>query len=108
VVPGTPAFLANLRVYGTIILASLALVVMVGVKYVNRFGAVCLVAVLAAIASVFIGVFATPFDAQPFVCQAGRGLMQSDDAGNCTAECVIFPFFLLVSLFANRDDDPIH
>jgi potassium/chloride transporter 4/5/6 len=62
----------------------LALVVYVGVKYVNRFAGVCLFAVIFSIFCVFIGFFATPFAGQPDVCRAGVGLMESDEAGDCT------------------------
>mmetsp|Transcript_26904 Transcript_26904/g.70690 ORF Transcript_26904/g.70690 Transcript_26904/m.70690 type:complete len:995 (-) Transcript_26904:191-3175(-) len=82
--PGSDAFLDNLRLYGSVVLSVLAFVVFVGVKYVNRFAGVCLFAVILSIFCIFIGFFTTPFAGQPYVCQAGQGLMNSDDAGNCT------------------------
>lgn len=47
----------NFRVYGTIILWILGLIVFVGVKFVNKFGAVALACVLLSILSVYIGIF---------------------------------------------------
>lgn len=64
----------------------LVIVVFIGVKYVNRFGGVCLFAVILSILCIFIGFFSTPFAGQPDVCLAGQGLMESDEAGDCTQE----------------------
>lgn len=46
----------NFRVYGTLMLWLLGLIVFVGVKFVNKFGAVALACVLLSIASVYIGI----------------------------------------------------
>lgn len=47
----------NFRVYGTILLWLLGLIVFVGVKFVNKFGAVALACVLLSIAAVYVGIF---------------------------------------------------
>lgn len=46
----------NFRVYGTLVLWILGLIVFVGVKFVNKFGAVALACVLLSILSVYIGI----------------------------------------------------
>ena len=46
----------NFRVYGTILLWILGLIVFVGVKFVNKFGAVALACVLVSILAVYIGI----------------------------------------------------
>lgn len=47
----------NFRFYGTILLWVLGLIVFVGVKFVNKFGAVALALVLLSIAAVYVGIF---------------------------------------------------
>lgn len=84
--PGEDAMFDNLRVYGSILLNLLALVVFIGVKYVNRFASVCLFAVILSILCVFIGFFVTPFGNQPDVCEVDAGLLTKSAAGNCTFE----------------------
>lgn len=57
-VTGNPnALFNNVRVYGTILLVLMSIVVFVGVKIVNWFATVCLVAVLVAVGSIYAGVF---------------------------------------------------
>lgn len=46
----------NFRVYGTVVLWIMGSIVYVGVKFVNKFGAVALACVLLSIVSVYIGV----------------------------------------------------
>lgn len=46
----------NFRVYGTIILWILGMIVFIGVKFVNKFGALALACVLLSILSVYIGI----------------------------------------------------
>lgn len=46
----------NFRVYGTILLWILGLIVFVGVKFVNKFGALALACVLVSIASIYVGI----------------------------------------------------
>ncbi len=46
----------NFRFYGTILLWILGLIVFVGVKFVNKFGAVALGCVLISILSIYIGI----------------------------------------------------
>ena len=51
------ALLNNMRVYGTIILAILALLVFVGVKYVNKCALLFLACVIISICCIYIGFF---------------------------------------------------
>jgi len=84
--PGNHAMLSNLRLYGTLLLLFLAFIVFVGVKFVNRFANVCLMAVITSIFAIFLGFFLTPTGMQPMICQVDGALMQSSAAGNCTDE----------------------
>lgn len=45
----------NFRVYGTILLAILGIIVFVGVKLVNKIASVALVCVLSTICSIYVG-----------------------------------------------------
>eukprot|EP00118_Oscarella_pearsei_P002328 m.10248 g.10248 ORF g.10248 m.10248 type:complete len:1083 (+) comp22073_c0_seq3:74-3322(+) len=53
----TSALFNNMRVYGTVILILLVLIVFVGVKYVNYFASVCLAAVIISIFAIYVGIF---------------------------------------------------
>lgn len=56
------ALLNNMRVYGTILLTSMATVVFVGVKYVNKLALVFLACVILSILAVYAGVIKTAID----------------------------------------------
>uniref|UniRef100_A0AAQ4PW60 Solute carrier family 12 member 5a n=1 Tax=Gasterosteus aculeatus aculeatus TaxID=481459 RepID=A0AAQ4PW60_GASAC len=67
------ALLNNMRVYGTILLTSMATVVFVGVKYVNKLALVFLACVILSILAVYAGVIKTGIDAPDFpVCLLGN------------------------------------
>ncbi|KAM6981224.1 solute carrier family 12 member 5 [Aplochiton taeniatus] len=67
------ALLNNMRVYGTIVLSFMALVVFVGVKYVNKLALVFLACVILSILAVYAGVIKTGIDAPDFpVCILGN------------------------------------
>ncbi|XP_028301543.1 solute carrier family 12 member 5 isoform X3 [Gouania willdenowi] len=67
------ALLNNMRVYGTILLTSMATVVFVGVKYVNKLALVFLACVILSILAVYAGVIKTGVDAPDFpVCLLGN------------------------------------
>ena len=51
------AMLNNMRVYGTILLFLLAIMVFIGVKYVNKFASVFLLCVLLSILAIYVGFF---------------------------------------------------
>ena len=51
------AMLNNMRVYGTILLIFLGLLVFVGVKYVNKCASVFLACVLLSVLAIYVGFF---------------------------------------------------
>lgn len=60
------ALLNNMRVYGTIVLSLMALVVFVGVKYVNKLALLFLACVILSILAVYAGVIKTAIDPPVF------------------------------------------
>ncbi|XP_069035640.1 solute carrier family 12 member 5 isoform X2 [Lepisosteus oculatus] len=67
------ALLNNMRVYGTCVLSLMALVVFVGVKYVNKLALVFLACVILSILAVYAGVIKTAFDPPEFpICVLGN------------------------------------
>lgn len=60
------ALLNNMRVYGTIVLSFMSLVVFVGVKYVNKLALVFLACVILSILAVYAGVIKTAVDPPVF------------------------------------------
>ncbi|KAJ6661405.1 hypothetical protein lerEdw1_015034, partial [Lerista edwardsae] len=67
------AALNNMRVYGTCILALMAIVVFVGVKYVNKLALVFLACVILSIIAIYAGVIKTAFDPPDFpICLLGN------------------------------------
>lgn len=56
------AMLHNMRVYGTCTLALMAMVVFVGVKYVNKLALVFLACVVLSILAIYAGVIKSAFD----------------------------------------------
>lgn len=82
---GTAALLNNMRLYGSVLLVLMGLIVFVGVKYVNRFANLCLVLVIVSILCIYIGFFVSPTSRQPRVCIIDKALMRSSYEGNCTS-----------------------
>ncbi|XP_073462357.1 solute carrier family 12 member 5 isoform X2 [Aquarana catesbeiana] len=67
------ALLNNMRVYGTCVLSCMALVVFVGVKYVNKFALVFLGCVILSILAIYAGVIKSAFDPPDFpICILGN------------------------------------
>lgn len=56
------ALLHNMRLYGSCTLALMAVVVFVGVKYVNKLALVFLACVVLSILAIYAGVIKTAFD----------------------------------------------
>uniref|UniRef100_A0A8C3CSK6 Solute carrier family 12 member 7 n=1 Tax=Cairina moschata TaxID=8855 RepID=A0A8C3CSK6_CAIMO len=65
----TEAMLNNMRVYGTCIIILMAVVVFVGVKYVNKLALVFLACVILSIIAIYAGVIKTAFDPPDFPSQ---------------------------------------
>uniref|UniRef100_H3AEI0 Solute carrier family 12 member 5 n=3 Tax=Latimeria chalumnae TaxID=7897 RepID=H3AEI0_LATCH len=67
------AMLNNMRVYGTCVLTCTALIVFVGVKYVNKFALVFLACVILSIIAIYAGVIKSAFDPPDFpICILGN------------------------------------
>ncbi|CAB1345491.1 unnamed protein product [Coregonus sp. 'balchen'] len=67
------AMLNNMRVYGTIFLLLMALLVFVGVKYVNKLASVFLACVIISILSIYTGALVSAFSPPSFpVCMLGN------------------------------------
>ncbi|GCC43428.1 hypothetical protein chiPu_0027639, partial [Chiloscyllium punctatum] len=62
----TAALLNNMRVYGTAFLLLMALVVFVGVRYVNKFASIFLGCVIVSIFSIFVGAVVSAFSPPDF------------------------------------------
>uniref|UniRef100_A0A3Q3K6E2 Solute carrier family 12 member 5b n=1 Tax=Monopterus albus TaxID=43700 RepID=A0A3Q3K6E2_MONAL len=78
------ALLNNMRVYGTIILSLMAVVVFVGVKYVNKLALVFLACVILSILAVYAGVIKTAVDPPFFpVCLLGNRTLVSKGYDIC-------------------------
>ncbi|NXV52573.1 S12A7 protein, partial [Uria aalge] len=69
----TETMLNNMRVYGTCIIILMAIVVFVGVKYVNKLALVFLACVILSIIAIYAGVIKTAFDPPDFpICLLGN------------------------------------
>ncbi|XP_056606360.1 solute carrier family 12 member 5 isoform X2 [Triplophysa dalaica] len=67
------AMLNNMRVYGTLVLSFMAILVFVGVKYVNKLALIFLACVICSILAVYAGVIKTAFEPPVFpVCVLGN------------------------------------
>ncbi|XP_058637373.1 solute carrier family 12 member 6-like isoform X3 [Onychostoma macrolepis] len=80
------AMLNNMRVYGSIFLVLMSLLVFVGVKYVNKLASVFLACVIVSILSIYIGALVSAFSPPSFpVCMLGnRSLSQHElKDGHC-------------------------
>uniref|UniRef100_A0A668AA70 Solute carrier family 12 member 6 n=1 Tax=Myripristis murdjan TaxID=586833 RepID=A0A668AA70_9TELE len=77
-VPSSPdgegaAMLNNMRVYGSICLLLMSLLVFVGVKYVNKLASIFLACVIISILSIYIGALISAFSPPKFpVCMLGN------------------------------------
>ncbi|XP_028290001.1 solute carrier family 12 member 7-like isoform X3 [Gouania willdenowi] len=78
------ALLNNMRVYGTCCLALMAVVVFVGVRYVNKLALVFLACVILSILAIYAGVFKTIFEPPDFpVCMLGNRTLQNNNFDKC-------------------------
>ncbi|XP_029004947.1 solute carrier family 12 member 7 isoform X5 [Betta splendens] len=80
----TEALLNNMRVYGSCCLAMMALVVFVGVKYVNKLALVFLACVILSILAIYAGVIKSIFEPPDFpVCMLGNRTLQNHHFDKC-------------------------
>ncbi|KAG8521742.1 Solute carrier family 12 member 4 [Galemys pyrenaicus] len=84
------ATLNNMRVYGTIFLTFMTLVVFVGVKYVNKFASLFLACVIISILSIYAGGLKSIFDPPIFpVCMLGNRTLSRDQFDICAKTTVV-------------------
>ncbi|KAJ8261569.1 hypothetical protein GJAV_G00155830 [Gymnothorax javanicus] len=70
------ALLNNMRLYGSLCLLLMVLLVFVGVKYVNKLASVFLACVLISILSIYTGALVSAFTPRPFtVCMLGDRML---------------------------------
>ncbi|XP_017292980.1 solute carrier family 12 member 6 isoform X1 [Kryptolebias marmoratus] len=75
-----PAMLNNMRIYGSICLLLMALLVFVGVKYVNKLASIFLACVIISIVSIYIGALVSAFKQPDFpVCMLGNRTISGHD-----------------------------
>ncbi|XP_066579443.1 solute carrier family 12 member 7 isoform X3 [Amia ocellicauda] len=80
----TAAMLNNMRVYGTCCIVLMALVVFVGVKYVNKLALVFLACVVLSILAIYAGVIKTAFDPPDFpICLLGNRTLAGHNFDKC-------------------------
>uniref|UniRef100_A0A667XJ19 Solute carrier family 12 member 7a n=1 Tax=Myripristis murdjan TaxID=586833 RepID=A0A667XJ19_9TELE len=78
------AMLNNMRVYGSCCLALMALVVFVGVKYVNKLALVFLAWVVLSIMAIYAGVIRTVIEPPDFpICLLGNRTLKNDQFDKC-------------------------
>uniref|UniRef100_A0A3P8QZ63 Solute carrier family 12 member 6 n=1 Tax=Astatotilapia calliptera TaxID=8154 RepID=A0A3P8QZ63_ASTCA len=74
------AMLNNMRIYGSIFLLFMALLVFVGVKYVNKLASVFLACVIISILSIYVGALVSAFSVPDFpVCMLGNRTINAHD-----------------------------
>ncbi|ELW50351.1 Solute carrier family 12 member 4 [Tupaia chinensis] len=84
------ATLNNMRVYGTIFLIFMTLVVFVGVKYVNKFASLFLACVIISILSIYAGGVKSIFDPPVFpVCMLGNRTLSRDQFDICAKTAIV-------------------
>ncbi|XP_071660776.1 solute carrier family 12 member 7 isoform X3 [Patagioenas fasciata] len=111
----TKAMLNNMRVYGTCIIILMAIVVFVGVKYVNKLALVFLACVILSIIAIYAGVIKTAFDPPDFpICLLGNRTLSKRSFDVCakftennneTKTTTLWRLFCDSSLFNATCDD---
>uniref|UniRef100_A0A672LQ07 Solute carrier family 12 member 4 n=1 Tax=Sinocyclocheilus grahami TaxID=75366 RepID=A0A672LQ07_SINGR len=87
---GSGAMLNNMRVYGTICLSLMAVVVFVGVKYVNKFASLFLACVIISIVSIYAGAVKSIFLPPEFpICMLGNRTLARDLFDVCGKTLVV-------------------
>uniref|UniRef100_A0A8C2Q8Z0 Solute carrier family 12 member 4 n=1 Tax=Cyprinus carpio TaxID=7962 RepID=A0A8C2Q8Z0_CYPCA len=87
---GSAAMLNNMRVYGTICLSLMAVVVFVGVKYVNKLASLFLACVIISIVSIYAGAVKSIFHPPEFpICMLGNRTLARDLFDVCGKTVVV-------------------
>ncbi|XP_017839242.1 solute carrier family 12 member 4 isoform X2 [Drosophila busckii] len=77
----------NFRVYGTMLLCVMGLIVFLGVKFVNKFATVALACVIFSIIAVYVGIFDNiNGNDKLYMCVLGKRLLKDIPIANCTKE----------------------
>ncbi|XP_062847279.1 solute carrier family 12 member 7 isoform X2 [Trichomycterus rosablanca] len=101
------AMLNNMRVYGTCCLILMALVVFVGVKYVNKLALVFLACVILSILAIYAGVIKTIFEPPVFpVCLLGNRTLKNNDFDKCLKTEIINNVTVTTKLWSIFCDSP--
>lgn len=75
----------NFRIYGTVLLIILAIIVYCGVQFVSKFAAVSLACVLLSVIAIYVGIFVNIEGKDDFyLCVLGDRLLDDELVGNCT------------------------
>ncbi|XP_069044803.1 solute carrier family 12 member 6-like isoform X2 [Lepisosteus oculatus] len=83
------AMLNNMRVYGSIFLLLMSLLVFVGVKYVNKLASVFLACVILSVLSIYTGAFVSAFQPPSFpVCMLGNRTLLRQRFDECSKTAV--------------------
>uniref|UniRef100_K9J7T6 Solute carrier family 12 (potassium/chloride transporter), member 4 n=1 Tax=Xenopus tropicalis TaxID=8364 RepID=K9J7T6_XENTR len=84
------AKLNNMRVYGTVFLTLMAIIVFVGVKYVNKFASLFLACVIISILSIYAGSIKSIFDPPVFpICMLGNRTLSRDRFEICAKTIIL-------------------
>ncbi|XP_076849390.1 solute carrier family 12 member 4 [Brachyhypopomus gauderio] len=84
------AMLNNMRVYGSLCLSLMAVVVFVGVKYVNKFASLFLACVIISIVSIYAGAIKSIFHPPEFpICMLGNRTLVWDVFNECAKTVVM-------------------
>ncbi|XP_053348242.1 solute carrier family 12 member 4 [Clarias gariepinus] len=90
VVAESSVMLNNMRIYGSICLSLMAVVVFVGVKYVNKFASLFLTCVIISIVSIYAGAIKSIFQPPEFpICMLGNRTLVRDLFDVCAKKLLI-------------------
>uniref|UniRef100_A0A669DFD4 Solute carrier family 12 member 6 n=1 Tax=Oreochromis niloticus TaxID=8128 RepID=A0A669DFD4_ORENI len=99
------AMLNNMRIYGSIFLLFMALLVFVGVKYVNKLASVFLACVIISILSIYVGALVSAFSVPDFpVCMLGNRTINAHDVvdNHCSKTVMVEKTTRLWKLFCHN------
>ncbi|XP_072232966.1 solute carrier family 12 member 6-like isoform X2 [Leuresthes tenuis] len=89
---GGAAMLNNMRVYGSICLLLMSLLVFVGVKYVNKLASIFLACVIVSIVSIYVGGLVSAFHKPHFpVCMLGNRTVNGHNVDSQCRKTVLLP-----------------
>uniref|UniRef100_A0A8D3C1H8 Solute carrier family 12 member 6 n=1 Tax=Scophthalmus maximus TaxID=52904 RepID=A0A8D3C1H8_SCOMX len=84
------AMLNNMRVYGSICLLLMSLLVFVGVKYVNKLASIFLACVIVSIVSIYVGALVSAFKPPQFpVCMLGNRTINGHEIDDSQCFCLV-------------------